>query len=332
MNKLIFITRATKESGKGHFLRVLRMASELSVYRDCIIVSDHSDKVNPSKDFKFITLKLDNLESLIEQLHISSKDIIWFDIPDSQRHLIVKFVELDIPIVSMNMFAKSESKRLEDIAIYPVFDVMKKEYSRDKTTVQLSGSEFISTPDMFFNHTFHSDETVLVTMGGTDPMNFTSKVLRAISDMGSSSFLFKVILPSGLQKKDFSKGFHNIEHLVLFNFGELDFVHELKKARYAIINGGMTRYECVVSKTYFIALSIHEKQVNLTEKVTQYGYGYNFGIFDEKNITELTQYLEILPEENLLQNNTSNGFIPSLKRNSAAWIYKKVLLELNYED
>jgi spore coat polysaccharide biosynthesis predicted glycosyltransferase SpsG len=330
MNKLIFVTRATPESGKGHFFRVLRMAEVLRNHRHCTIVVDQdSIDQNISKYAHFEAIDLNQPESLIERLKLSSDDIIWFDIPDAQYSLIERFKGANIPLVSMNMFENRDRKRFEDIAIYPVFDVNSKVRSGERLdTVQFSGAGFISVPDVFFNDTSDSDDTVLVSMGGTDPMDFTPTVLEAIAALENTSFLFKVILPAGMKKIDFLDPFGSVPHLEMIDFGQLDFAHELKAARYALINGGMTRYECIAAKTFFIALSIHEQQVGLSEKVTRFGYGYDFGVFDENHLHQLTKYLNILPTRSLLSNNVVRDAVPILQKNSIIWIYEQVTLEL----
>uniref|UniRef100_Q0HWW7 Uncharacterized protein n=1 Tax=Shewanella sp. (strain MR-7) TaxID=60481 RepID=Q0HWW7_SHESR len=328
MDKLIFVTRATQKSGKGHFLRVIRMVEKIKHICNCTIVVDMDAAVG-FETLKFHPYNISCPESLIYELGLDKNDIIWFDVPDSEYSIIESFQGKNIPLVSTNMFDKLGDERYEDVAIYPVFETCKRVIVGNKT-LQLSGSEFVSLPEDFFFDGSEKFPYVLVSMGGTDPMQFTPLVLNAIYRIKNSPFIYKVILPKGTKKEGVIAKYINCKHLELYDFGSLSFPLMLKKAKYAIINGGMTRYECVAAKVFFIALSIHEKQYELTEKVTRYGYGKNFGLFNEACISRLMSLLDNLPIEpsfNICAEST-----PELRVNGAKWVYEKVIKELRHED
>ncbi|MBC5832144.1 hypothetical protein [Vibrio metschnikovii] len=328
MGKLIFVTRATQTSGKGHFFRVIRMVENLRHICDCTVVVDEDASIG-YEHLKCHPYNKHSPEVLVEELELHTGDIIWFDIPDSEYSVIARFQGQHITLVSTNMFEKIGERRYENIAIYPVFEA----YNRtviDKGTIQLSGSEFISLADEFFYKGDEKQPFVLVSMGGTDPMMFTPLVLQAIAQIKNSKFVYKVILPKGARLEDFSSKYNNLAHLEIYRFGCLDFSRTLRYAKYAIINGGMTRYECVAAKVYFIALSIHKTQFDLTEKVSRYGFGKNFGVFNESCISKLSWYLEKLPATPRFEGH--NDGVPSLKINGAKWIYDQILKEVTYEN
>ena len=334
MDKLVFVTRCTRISGKGHFYRVLRMAEVLAEFRSVIIVVDdfNFEEVDGKFDVSIKRLDTSNPSTLIAALNLSRRDIIWFDVPDADYDMIGAFGRFDIPLVSMNMFDRAHELRLEDISIHPVFAPNHKEiFCNGRKTVQLSGADYITVPNNFFCEVDDFDDVVLVTMGGTDPMKFTSWVIRAISLIGETSFQFKVILPDNLCKDELSNKYRAISHMEFYEFGELDFATELKRASYALINGGMTRYECVAANTFFIALSIHAQQVALSEKVTKFNYGHNFGLFDENECVSLAEYLCRLPKYDANARAIDHDS-PVLIKNAAALIYERILMELNNED
>lgn len=197
-------------------------------------------------------------------------------------------------------------------------------------TLQLSGSDLISIPEEFFSKGESKYPQVLVSMGGTDPMDFTPLVLKAISKIGPSKYKFKVILPKGSSDEKILNEYKSCSHIELYEFGSIDFAKTLKSSEYAIINGGMTRYECIAAKTFFVALSIHDLQASLSEKVTKYGLGENFGVFNEKEIKRLSLLLSSLP---LSPGNAQfDDEIPVLIENGAEWIYEQVVRELENEN
>ena len=86
----------------------------------------------------------------------------------------------------------------------------------------------------------------------------------------------------------------NKNSITFDNFENLDFAHELKTSKLAIINGGNTRYECVASRTYFLALSIHKKQYDITGLTTKFGFGKNIGVFQKIKLKNLLKTLKNL--------------------------------------
>lgn len=324
MSRIVFVTRATKDSGKGHFFRVFRMMESLSLNVDCTLVVD-KEAITESERFNVYPFNQHKPESFIRELGLDSNDLIWFDIPDSQYEMLKNFEGQGIPLVSTNMFEKIGERRYEDIAIYPVFEKYKKSVVTEKT-VQLSGVDFISLPEEFFSEGDSKSPYVLVSMGGTDPMGFTHLVLKAISQLEDCQYIFKVILPKGALVEHVLSEYGHYSHLEFLEFGSFDFANILKRSQYAIINGGMTRYECIAAKTFFIALSIHDTQAALSEKVTRYGLGENFGVFSENDIERLTELLRQLIHP--LTHSIHCEKMPSLRANRAKWIYDLVVREL----
>ncbi len=62
----------------------------------------------------------------------------------------------------------------------------------------------------------------------------------------------------------------------------IDFIENLPstfcKYKLLIINGGLTRYEAILNRVPFIAISLHELQFSISEKVCKLGVGLNLGI------------------------------------------------------
>lgn len=121
-------------------------------------------------------------------------------------------------------------------------------------------------------------KSILITMGGTDPSKLTLKILKSIEEFGDKDIT--VILSKS------SKSYNEVNqicrennltlHQYVNNISEL-----MKSVDILVINGGTTRYEACLTFTPFIAISMDEKQFNITKKLTDYVGAINLGVAEE---------------------------------------------------
>ncbi len=333
MRRIIFITSASGQSGMGHLMRTLRLASAISTQcaTEVILLGESGAGVQDT-NVQDSNVKLHHstwaqCKDSLRILSVNSQDILCFDVPDEQYNQLQAFANWAGRVVSINMYEKHNQVCYEDIAIYPLFapnqqSLIAHQLLSHKTTIQVSGADYIMVDPAFFSPLAKPCDSLsaiplampsaparssgayaLVTMGGADPMDYTFHVLKAVMAFANSTLIYKIILP---QQSDLNAMQDMTEHcdwIELYEFGQVDFVDSLKSAEFAIINGGMTRYECVASNTYFIALSLHRTQYALTQHVTKHGYGINLGVFDQTNISTLTPCLA----EYLIANANANA-------------------------
>src|SRR5690606_33355060 len=85
-------------------------------------------------------------------------------------------------VVSITLFLFEEGKRYEHLSFYPSID--DPEHTRVGNMQLYSGRDYITFRPEFSDVPFsvqHDAKSVIVTMGGTDPLGLTMKVLNAIA-------------------------------------------------------------------------------------------------------------------------------------------------------
>lgn len=293
--KIVFVIIGGLNFGYGHLKRTEIILSQ--------IPKSIKTKVFCNKELNIKDVHISNVSyfELNEISKIKTKikklkcDILWFDVPDNHYKKIEHFSNLGAKIVSVNMFEKKFDNRYEDISVYPNFKESKKiliKNNLNRKSVQISGREFIViNPKSFYLNEIKKNN-VMVSMGASDPFRLTEILIKSLCLLKPYKFKFQVILPIGRSKKNYNVDYLKQHSIFLHKFDSIDFALNLKKSKLAIINGGNTRYECVASKTFFLALSIHKDQYQLTELVTKHGFGKNIGVFSKLKIKKLSNIIQ----------------------------------------
>lgn len=326
MSKVVFIAIAGQKYGQGHLQRALRIIEVLSQSQDVTLVCNQDCSEQLAIENKLVTHKLNLAQptAFIEELQLGAGDILWFDLPDECYYILSHFVDYKLKIISVNMFERQDMVRYEDVSIYPSFEKTKKVVQKQPKLVSLSGYDYILVPDEFFAaDPIKSLGSFVVTMGGADPMGFTRHILTALVKLKRTDLSFKVILPKTMRANEVVNSYLLPKFVEIFDFGELNFSEALKGASYTIMNGGLTRYECIAAKTYFIALSIHKAQFDITAMSSKFGYGKNLCIFGPDKIDDLVHYLDNLVTTEA--NSLLDSLPLKLKKHSAQRIYRRAL-------
>ena len=165
-------------------------------------------------------------------------------------------------------------------------------------------------------------------MGGSDPFALTYFVAKALIDTGFNiTFLLSSLCTSFLKVKRLieSSGRHNMHIKERTDNMAL----EMDKADLIILNGGLTRYEACLSGKPFIAISIHEKQFKITQKLTNLGVGINLGVYKDMNEDKLA-----LQVSNLMADYTRRATMSACMRNlnlknGARFIFDSIISSKN---
>ena len=186
-------------------------------------------------------------------------------------------------IVTITLFLFNIENRYEDLSFFPAFIPKQKEvyYSIfDKKVILYKGKDYFIFRNEFSNLNKvikENAKSVLITMGGTDPYGFTFKVLDSISDDGNLNIT--VILdkrsPTFEQVSEICKKqkIKLIQHTD--SISKLMINHDI-----IVLNGGSTRYEACLCRTPFLAISIHQTQFEITEKISSKVGSINLGVGD----------------------------------------------------
>lgn len=330
MGRVIFITAASQRHGQGHYQRTLRMASTITNMIDVLVFCNQPIS-NDTEHYSgtVVPFDLNFPELMFHDIKLNEDDLLWFDLPDEYYYFLSHFGDCSQKIVSVNMFDKRNNLMLEDISIYPCFKRTHCQREEKQNTMFMTGSDFIIVADEFFAEIGSQKipGSVLISMGGADPMGLTKRLIPLLNQLERNDLVFQIVLPKTLKKEDIFGSFEIKTSVKLFDFGSLDFTKAIRQSEYAIISGGITRYECIAAKTFFIAISIHRAQYELTALTTKYGFGCNFGVNDELNSKDLIQYLETLPLKPKLPNPATQPVI--LRKGAALSTFKTVMEVIN---
>lgn len=340
--KFLFRTNANNEIGTGHVMRCIAFGQ---------LLKDEGHEVT------FLTQTTN--EGLLNKLRKEDFGIMQFDEkPDLMKDAeitIEKSKELDIDwIITDNYkFTTEYQKRIkennynllciDDLAeTHFVSDIVLNQninavkifnYSCEPYTKLLLGTKCVLLRREFrreknWQREFNEDcKNILITMGGSDPENSTSKILNAVEEI-DMALNIKVILGSSYnfideieELKNNSK--HNIE--VLINIENL--VPDMKWADLALTAAGTTVWELAYLQTPMIVGVIADNQIHVAVEMEKEGFAMSFGWVREINSDKIISTIKIALTSAIrlrLLNNLKNQFIrPDLKSILKNFVFEK---------
>jgi spore coat polysaccharide biosynthesis predicted glycosyltransferase SpsG len=252
----------------------------------------------------FISLKTDSFKKnkLIQKIDHTKYNFFLTDLLGYDLTEFLWVREMKIYIVSILSFKTDFSYKVFDLAFFPsvekhnVIIENNRNIFTGKNCVLLN--PFSEKTEFKINNDVKS---VLIFLGGTDPYNIMNTVVNDLKH-NNCNLKFNILMETNLSYPD------------NFNFkGQVkNFYNELMNNDIAIINGGISRYECMYIGIPTIAISIHKKQFNITKQVSDMGAMINLGIYNElqnNSVSEtLTRLVSNKEERISLHTNCKNIF------------------------
>lgn len=306
-NTLSIIVNGNLAIGLGHVYRCLTLAEEAVKHNVTVrfIMPDEpllKDIIPSNYDVTYVA---NNTWNQIQEHQdyfkscCNDSDAIVLDLLENEFLKFSFLATLQKTIVSITSFYYAESNRYETISFFPGVETRSNTTitSKTTTTALYSGPKYLIFREEFkkkFVKLFtNTPPEVIVTMGGTDAFEFTPIVTEALLKI-QKPYKATIILS---QK---AKTIKRVQELVKHT-NHITIIHQTKamatlmhKASVAVINGGLTRYELALTGTPFIALSIHKKQYDITERLTRLVGGVNLGVVSELNIETIKKGIEDL--------------------------------------
>jgi UDP-2,4-diacetamido-2,4,6-trideoxy-beta-L-altropyranose hydrolase len=303
---IAFVVDASSDIGTGHVVRCKTLANKFieAGAHVCFVLQSATSAIRMIGQQGYMIVETlnycaseypDEVRSIFTDLNIG---IVIFDLSevDLERHRFLES-EQNTTLVSITMFDYS-LERFEDLTFYPSVEHSGEEniLGAGKVIKQYGGPKYFVFREefkqleekLFSNNNFH----ILITMGGADPYNFTEKVIRSIELM-TIPISCTLILGSLSRYYQQNKLLAQKGHQSFNILSEVDNIAELMVAAdLAIINGGLTRYELALTGTPFIAISLHEMQYQITEKITDKGASINLGIGSDLSLTMIAASIE----------------------------------------
>ena len=291
---------ASPAIGGGHLARCRHLAKELDGrgVRANVIELPDPKAPSPKRGSSGCAARSDPLQRALR-----SSDVVVIDAPDAVLENVAIGPDHNALVVVFRMYGvRPGSHRFEDVSLTPSFDApAMREYGIGRGR-ELTGRDLILVrPTCFATPTAQKDEPprVLVTFGSADPLGLTARTCEAIAPL---RFRFPVTVVAGALNPSASDihATYGAEFDVV-DQSEIDFDDLLKRSTVAVINGGLTRYECIAASTPFVALSLDAKQAAFTEAVVRAGFGRHVGLAAEVELATLRSSVVALVTDDELE-------------------------------
>lgn len=292
--KIAFIVNSSPTIGSGHVYRCLAVAADENFQKEIetvFLLPEGSASKNLIKRHGFeVVITPDyhrvNYHKYIKDLvSRESVEIVLLDLTEQDLMVHSFLVGLkDLLISSITMF-DYQFPRFEDITFYPGLDkkgVSEFKGLNGKVVKQYSGVDYFvfrAEFNQLFIRSFQAtDNHVLLTMGGADPWEFTELAMSGLELIPFAihcTLLLPVLSKRVAQLEELAKV---SKHTYTLLEHTSDIARVMAEADLAVINGGLTRYEVAVVGTPFMAISVHELQYEITERITRGGASLNLGL------------------------------------------------------
>ena len=284
--RIAIVVNAYDEIGTGHVYRCLSIASKL-VFHDVLFIMDkkHQLGIDIVNNYNYPYRIYDGEDDFKNILRQFSPDIVINDILDTSREYISTLKNEGYFVV--NFEDLGEGTQLADV----VFDALY-EHELDQDNIFTGHKYYILKDEFYFQPSkiiTHNVNNILITFGGTDPNDFTQKVLDSILQTNYDGRI-NVILGLGydglenlIEKYESNKAiqiYRNVSNISEFMF----------KADIIFTSAGRTMYEICSLGVPTICLCQNERELSHVFGSSQNGFinmGLGVNVSRQKIIDEL---------------------------------------------
>lgn len=337
--EIYFFTNGNIDTGMGHIVRSLILAKEFKqIGFDPVFIlpsnTSFEDKIE-SKGFEYYKVTDFSQENEVKDILLLSEDfkICIIDSIESEYVQLEYLSNINsLFLVTITLFLFELENRYENLSFYPSFKTSSSHQYLNKNDRYFNlyeGKEYFIFNDRFANIKKEIKEVghnILITMGGSDPFNITLKVLNSIETFNDKDITV-ILNNKSLSYNDVLKICSN-RSLTLKDYVE-DIEIYMEDADLIILNGGTTRYEACLSKTPFIAISIHQKQFDITKRLTDIIGAINIGVVEDVSSNQLNDTIEELLVNYELRKEISQKMENSLDVKGKNRICDTIIAEFN---
>ena len=256
--RIAIVVNAFDEIGTGHVYRCLSIASKLVFHEVLFLIDeDHQLGIDIVENYNYPYKLYDGMDDLVESLRMYSPQVVINDILDTSREYVSILKNEGYFVV--NFEDLGTGTEVADV----VFDALyEHEVGEDKIFTghkyYILKDEFYFQPQKIITHTVNN---VLITFGGTDPNNFTEKVIDSILSTNYEGRI-NVILGLGYQGlEDLISKYESTQSIQIYrnvsNISEFMF-----KADLIFTSAGRTMYEICSLGVPTICLCQNERELS----------------------------------------------------------------------
>ncbi|GAB3334723.1 glycosyltransferase [Marivirga atlantica] len=291
--RIVFSVSGYPEIGLGHVYNCLILASELVDHELIFLVDEKSELAfNKISAYNYKVLK-QQAENLVDDVIGLKPDAVINDRLDTSISYIRKINKAGILTINFeDLGAGALEADLVINAIYPEQTSPENHYF---------GPQYFCAREEFYLHEEKtlSDkvERVLISFGGTDPNNYTQKVLNAIYDKCiTSDIQIDVVLGLGYQHKIEEREYNKaIFHYNVNNISDFMFAADI-----AFSSAGRTVYELALAGTPSIIMAQNERELTHFFASEENGF-INLGLGIEVEQANLVAAFENLLEHSAIR-------------------------------
>lgn len=323
----------------GHLVRTLVLARELERRnaRVVFLCSEGSLVQEEVRQAGFETLVVplvwgqDNsgLKEVVSQRHL---DIMLVDLLEPDLLGFRWLSDLPLTIAGIQSLDYIFRPRFEHVIFYPGLGIPENDFQEGPEGLQVP--VFGGAGYLVMREEFHQEfpcvvrpeaNRVLVCMGGADPGAFTVKVQKAL-ELIARPLEIRVLVgraqPDGEEVLRLAQASHH-GVTVLRDVNPVS--EQMRWADLAVINGGLVRYELAITRTPFIAISLHRVQFDITQTLTRYRTGINLGVGDQLTAIEIANSVDGLLHHREIREDMAHNMEHLLDSQGAARVVDRML-------
>jgi UDP-2,4-diacetamido-2,4,6-trideoxy-beta-L-altropyranose hydrolase len=310
---VVFFCNAGKDDGLGHLMRCLVLADTIHKINKSSIyfLSADPDRILENKidslGFNFIKLtKSLDLEDEDNFISKNKNSLAWI-ILDS-KNITTKFVNWCSTKCKVLHFDDDKFRSFNShIVVNNNLGVTHSDYKKNISSKLLIGPEFNTVDDSFFNlkNNSKSNQHILITLGGEDPEDVTSTLIKGLSRFLNNHPVIVVVGPA-------NPNYENIKKIISRYAPNIDLVFSPSKmsdymagAKLAITAGGVTCYELVAARIPQAIVILEEHQRALAESLVNAQTACLIGTYKDLELNHNNKYLCSLFENSSLLNQMS---------------------------
>ena len=295
--KILIRVDGSKKIGLGHVYNMLTILHYLR-NDQILIVMNKKNKLGSSK-FKEQKYKIKFFQNNSELFKIISNfepDIIFNDILNTRVNYMKRLKKLSSMIV--NFEDVGEGRAYADLVFNPIFNKKK------MLTKEFYGGKYACVRDEFriwTRNTLRKDvKKVLVSFGGTDPTQITTKIFKVIENLSLKKIEFIIMLGFGFEHKNEIKKV--VSTLITNGFRiklveKSDFLAKyIRNTDFVIVSNGRTVFEVASMQVPILSVAVNDREKSHTfvrdEKIGKH-INYNSVSFTKElacNIEYLLEY------------------------------------------
>ena len=215
-------------------------------------------------------------------------------------------------MITIDDFAKTDFPH--DIQVIPYYGAENMNYEyHEKTKLLLGPTYFIFRQEFIeaaksWREIRKEARNILITMGGSDRLNLTAKVAKALNIVNATSQTLRIIIGPGFT----TAVKQEVETVLKYYRGDYELITRSDNTAdlmlwsdLAITGGGLTKYETAVSGTPSIIISHFEEEAKRTEQFERGGSTLHLGLVSNISEIDIAESVERLIKDNFLRSEMS---------------------------